>query len=81
MAKNIVICLDGTGNQLKAKGNTNVHAKIVAALLSAEAGSFLPAATVKDMWNLGVIGGAYPASAGDSWDAAEVEAYLDYVLS
>lgn len=24
MAKNIVICLDGTGNQLKAKGNTNV---------------------------------------------------------
>lgn len=24
MAKNIVVCLDGTGNQLKAKGNTNV---------------------------------------------------------
>jgi uncharacterized protein (DUF2235 family) len=24
MAKNIVICFDGTGNQLKAKGNTNV---------------------------------------------------------
>ena len=24
MAKNIVLCLDGTGNQLKAKGNTNV---------------------------------------------------------
>ncbi|MCW2604058.1 MAG: hypothetical protein JWN61_2193 [Pseudonocardiales bacterium] len=24
MTKNIVICLDGTGNQLKAKGNTNV---------------------------------------------------------
>jgi uncharacterized protein (DUF2235 family) len=24
MSKNIVICLDGTGNQLKAKGNTNV---------------------------------------------------------
>jgi uncharacterized protein (DUF2235 family) len=24
VAKNIVICLDGTGNQLKAKGNTNV---------------------------------------------------------
>ncbi|MFF4354033.1 DUF2235 domain-containing protein [Streptomyces sp. NPDC001530] len=24
MAKNLVICLDGTGNQLKAKGNTNV---------------------------------------------------------
>ena len=24
MAKNIVMCLDGTGNQLKAKGNTNV---------------------------------------------------------
>jgi uncharacterized protein (DUF2235 family) len=24
MPKNIVICLDGTGNQLKAKGNTNV---------------------------------------------------------
>lgn len=63
-----------------AKGNTNVHAKIVAALLSAEAGSFLPAATA-GMWNLGVIGRAYPASAGDSRDAAEVEAYLDHVLS
>lgn len=24
MAKNIVLCLDGTGNQLKARGNTNV---------------------------------------------------------
>ncbi|HST47529.1 DUF2235 domain-containing protein [Jatrophihabitans sp.] len=24
MAKNVVVCLDGTGNQLKAKGNTNV---------------------------------------------------------
>ena len=24
VGKNIVICLDGTGNQLKAKGNTNV---------------------------------------------------------
>jgi uncharacterized protein (DUF2235 family) len=24
MAKNLVICLDGTGNQLKARGNTNV---------------------------------------------------------
>ena len=24
MAKNIVLCLDGTGNELKAKGNTNV---------------------------------------------------------
>jgi uncharacterized protein (DUF2235 family) len=24
MAKNIVVCLDGTGNQLKARGNTNV---------------------------------------------------------
>ena len=24
MGKNIVVCLDGTGNQLKAKGNTNV---------------------------------------------------------
>jgi len=24
MAKNLVICLDGTGNQLRAKGNTNV---------------------------------------------------------
>ena len=24
MSKNIVLCLDGTGNQLKAKGNTNV---------------------------------------------------------
>lgn len=24
MSKNIVVCLDGTGNQLKAKGNTNV---------------------------------------------------------
>ncbi|MGH8945493.1 MAG: DUF2235 domain-containing protein [Acidimicrobiia bacterium] len=24
MARNIVLCLDGTGNQLKAKGNTNV---------------------------------------------------------
>src|SRR5512139_1687733 len=24
MSKNIVICLDGTGNQLKARGNTNV---------------------------------------------------------
>lgn len=24
MAKNVVMCLDGTGNQLKAKGNTNV---------------------------------------------------------
>ena len=24
MGKNIVICLDGTGNQLKARGNTNV---------------------------------------------------------
>lgn len=24
MAKNIVVCLDGTGNELKAKGNTNV---------------------------------------------------------
>jgi uncharacterized protein (DUF2235 family) len=24
MAKNLVVCLDGTGNQLKAKGNTNV---------------------------------------------------------
>lgn len=70
-----------TFGQALAKGNTNVHAKIVAALLSAEAGSFLPPATVKDMWNLGVIGGNYPASAGDSWDAAEVEAYLDYVLS
>jgi uncharacterized protein (DUF2235 family) len=23
MSKNIVLCLDGTGNQLKAKGNTN----------------------------------------------------------
>lgn len=26
MAKNIVLCLDGTGNQLKARGNTNVVA-------------------------------------------------------
>lgn len=24
MAKNVVLCLDGTGNQIKAKGNTNV---------------------------------------------------------
>jgi uncharacterized protein (DUF2235 family) len=24
MSKNIIVCLDGTGNQLKAKGNTNV---------------------------------------------------------
>lgn len=24
MGKNIVLCLDGTGNQLRAKGNTNV---------------------------------------------------------
>jgi uncharacterized protein (DUF2235 family) len=24
MGKNIVLCLDGTGNQLKATGNTNV---------------------------------------------------------
>lgn len=24
MAKNVIICLDGTGNELKAKGNTNV---------------------------------------------------------
>jgi uncharacterized protein (DUF2235 family) len=24
MAKNIVLCLDGTGNQVRAKGNTNV---------------------------------------------------------
>src|SRR5579862_9521051 len=24
LGKNIVVCLDGTGNQLKAKGNTNV---------------------------------------------------------
>jgi uncharacterized protein (DUF2235 family) len=24
VSKNIVVCLDGTGNQLKAKGNTNV---------------------------------------------------------
>jgi uncharacterized protein (DUF2235 family) len=24
MSKNVVVCLDGTGNQLKAKGNTNV---------------------------------------------------------
>ena len=70
-----------TFGQALAKGNTNIHAKIVAAFLSADAGSFLPLATVKDMWNLGVIGGAYPASAGDSWNAAEVEAYLDYILS
>ena len=64
-----------------AKGNTDIHAKIVAAFLSADAGSFLPLATVKDMWNLGVIGRAYPASAGDSWDKIKVEAYLDYILS
>ena len=70
-----------TFGQALAKGNANIHAKIVAAFLSAESGSFLPLATVKDMWNLGVIGGAYPASAGDSWNAAEVEAYLDYILS
>ena len=24
MSRNIVLCLDGTGNQLRAKGNTNV---------------------------------------------------------
>lgn len=24
MAKNIVICFDGTGNQIRASGNTNV---------------------------------------------------------
>ena len=24
MAKNVVVCLDGTGNQLKATGNTSV---------------------------------------------------------
>ncbi|HQX07786.1 MAG TPA: hypothetical protein PKZ19_13425 [Zoogloea sp.] len=70
-----------TFGQALAKGDTNIHAKIVAAFLSADAGSFLPLATVKDMWNLGVIGGAYPASAGDSWDKIKVEAYLDYILS
>lgn len=70
-----------TFGQALAKGSDDIHAKIVAAFLSAEAGSFLDLDKVKNMWNQGVIGGAYLASAGDSWDAAEVEAYLDYVLS
>lgn len=83
---NFTAPLPGTGvatfGQALARGNGDVHAKIVAAFLSASApGSFLSVDTVKSMWNLGVLGGAYPASAGDSWDDTEVTAYLDYVLS
>jgi len=67
-------------------GAANIHAKIAAAWLS-EAGSFLLAGTVQNMWNLGVGGGSSPSGYHPSasapsvvWYEAQVVQYLDYVL-
>lgn len=73
-----------TFGQALAKGNDNIHAKIVAAFLSSESGSFLALDMVKDMWNLGVLGAGYhpdSSNPGIKWDETDVLGYLNYVLA
>lgn len=64
---------------------TPIQKKIVAAWLSANAGSSLfTAITAVKMWNDGIVGGAFHPSAtmpSVTWNAAQVELYLDYVLA
>ena len=62
-----------------------IQQKIVAAWLSAKAGSPLfTELQAKAMWNEGVIGGAWhpnPSIPSISWGPVQVEQYLDYVLN
>lgn len=67
--------------------DTDPQALIVAVYLEAAAngnGTTFPNTTmVKNMWNLGVIGGNYKptTSSADTWNAAEVIYYLKYLTN
>ncbi|MBS0357315.1 MAG: hypothetical protein JSR83_25795 [Proteobacteria bacterium] len=59
-----------------------IQRKIVAAWLSANVGStsLFSADEVKKMWDTGIVANAYQPTLGVTWNAAQVETYLDYVL-
>ncbi|KAB2969795.1 hypothetical protein [Zoogloea sp.] len=70
---------------LTTSAGTLLQKKIVAAWLSAKAGSSLfTTDTVVKMWNDGVVGNAFHPSAtmpSVTWTSTQVEQYLDYVLA
>ncbi len=71
-----------TMRQLLGSG-TLIQKQIIAAWRSARppvSTALFTADQVVQMWNLGVVGGAYPVGAGVTWNATQVGQYLTYVL-
>lgn len=63
-------------------GGTAIQKKIAAAWLSAKVGGTpFTVAQIASMWQNGINGSGYQPTTGVTWNAIQVEAYLDYVLA